>query len=232
MWPLCLSARPTQRIDRSLRLCRRPVLHVEPVGDGALGGELPRKIGAELTQSVFADKREARERTHLLTSERPVKRVLRRFHIGVGMQNHPRARGQSDERRRRQMIFDNREIDAAAPQQLADAPRFPEIANDSRIRNCCDFDPIEGLVHRRADHQGRACISAVDDQIANAKLDRSRKPRAEMRIAQHDIGNFRLARHSPHSELRRAARRPRASLHGRVRRDNRSSSLPRAANFA
>ncbi len=145
--------------------------------------------------------------THLLASKGPVKRVRRRFHIGVGMQNHPRSRGQRDERRRGQMIFDNGEIDAATPQQLGDAPGFPEIAADSGIRNRCDLDAIEGLVHRRADHQGRARISAVNDQIANAKLDRSGKPRAEMRIAQHDIGNFRLARHSPHSKAqgRRAA---------------------------
>jgi hypothetical protein len=45
-----------------------------------------------------------------------------------------------------------------------------------------------------------------------------------MRIAQHDIGNFRLARHSPHSEILGAAWRPRASLHGRVKWDNRPSN--------
>ena len=120
------------------------------------------------------------------------------------------------------MIFDDGQIDAATPKQLGDAPGFPEIAADSGIGNCRDLDAVERLVHRRADHQRRARISAMNDQIANAKLDRSGKPRAEMRIAQHDIGNFRLARHSPHSESsRRAARRLRASLHARVGRDNR-----------
>ena len=127
------------------------------------------------------------------------------------MQNHPRSRGQRDERRRRQMIFDNGEIDAAAPQQLGDAPRFPEIAADSGIGNRRDLDALERLVHRRADDQGRARISAVDDQVANAKLDRRGKPRPEMRIAQHDIGNFRLARHH-HIRKFRARGPPPASV--------------------
>ena len=188
--------RPAHAEDRPvLGLCRRPVLHIEPVGDGALGGALPREIGAEPAQGVFADEGEAGKLTHLLAPESPVKRARRRFHIGVGMQNHPRSRGQRDERRRGQMIFDNGEIDAATPQQLGDAPGFPEIAADSGDRNRRDLDAFERLVHRRADDQGRARISAVNDQVANAKLDRSGKPRAEMRIAQHDIGNFRLARH-------------------------------------
>ena len=93
------------------------------------------------------------------------------------------------------MIFDNGEIDATTPQQLGDAPGFPEIAAESGIGNCRDLDAVERLVHRRADHQRGAGISAVDDQIANAKLDRRGKPRPEMRVAQHHIGNFGLARH-------------------------------------
>ena len=109
------------------------------------------------------------------------------------------------------MIFDDREIDAAAPQQLGDTPRFPEIAADSGIGNRRDLDALEGLVDRRAHNQRRARISAVNDQVANAKLDRSGKPRPEMRIAQHHIGNFRLARHH-HIRKFRARGPPPASV--------------------
>ena len=128
------------------------------------------------------------------------------------MQNHPRSRGQRDERRRGQMIFDDREIDAATPQQLGDAPGFPEIAADSGIRNRRDLDAFERLINRRADDQRRARISAVNDQVANAKLDRGGKPRPEMRIAQHDIGNFRLARHHHIRKLKGARRGPPARV--------------------
>ena len=226
--------RPAHAEDRPvLGSRRRPGLHVEPVGDGALGGAHTREIGAELAQGVFADEGEAGKQTQLLAAEGAVKRARRRFYIGVGMQNNPRSRGQRDERRRGQMIFDDREIDAAAPQQLGDTPGFAEIAADSGIGNRCDLDALEWLVHGRADDQRRACISAMNNQVAHAKLDRSGKPRPEMRIAQHDIGNLRLGQFSarapsPHSEIQgaRPAARARPYTEGSAQ-DNRSDrSLP------
>ena len=130
------------------------------------------------------------------------------------------------------MIFDNREIDAAAPQQLGDAPRFPEIAADPRIGNRGDLDALEGLVHRRAHDQRRARISAVDDQVANAEFDRRCKPRPEMRIAQHHIGNFWLARHSPHSEIQGARPAARARPYTeRPGEDNRPSIIAARGEF-
>ena len=121
-----------------------------------------------------------------------------------------------DECGRRQMVFDNGEIDAAALEKPRDAPGFPQIAADARIRNRRDLEALEGLIHRRANDQGRAPISAVNDEVADAKFDRRGKPRPEMRIAQHDIGNFRLARHRHIRKSGRArpAARPRPYTEG------------------
>ena len=96
------------------------------------------------------------------------------------------------------MIFDNGEIDAAAPEKPRDAPGFSKIAADAWIGNRRDFDALEGLIDRRANDERRACMPAVQHEVTDAKLDRSRKPRPEMRVAQQDVGDFRLARH-PHT---------------------------------
>ena len=154
-----------------------------------------RKIAAEAVQGVFTDEGEAGEPAQLVPAHGPVKRALRRLHVGVGVQDHPRPRGQRDQGRGRQMIFDNRKVDAAAPEKPRDAPGFPKIAANAWIGNRRDFDALEGPIHRRANDERRARIAAVQHEVANAKLDRSRKPRPEMRVAQQDVGDFRLARH-------------------------------------
>ena len=122
------------------------------------------------------------------------------------MQNHRRSRGQRDERRRGKVIFDNGEIDAATPKKLGDAPGLPDVATDRRVRDRRNFDAVERLVHRRANDQGRARISAVKNQVTNAEFDRSGEPRPEMCVSQQDVGDFRLARHHHIRNSRRAAR--------------------------
>ena len=180
----------------------------------------PTEIGAEATERVFADEGEAGEPAQFLAADGAVQRARRRFHIGVGMQNDPRSGGQRDKHRGRQVIFDNGEIDAATPQQPSDAPGLSEIAADRRVGDRRDFDAFERLVHRRADDQGRAPISAVKRQIANAEFDRSGEPRPEMGVSQQDVGDFRLARHDHIRSSRRAprllAKRPYTEQSGRT----------------
>ena len=96
---------------------------------------------------------------------------------------------------RGQMIFDNRKVDAAAPEKPCNAPGFSEIAANPRIGNRCDLDAFERLIHRRANDERRAGMPAMQHEVTDAQLDRRRKPRPEMRVAQQDVGDFRLARH-------------------------------------
>ena len=154
-----------------------------------------REIAAEPVQGVFADEGEAGKPAQLLPAHGPVQRARRRLHIGVGVQNHPRPRGQRDERGRRQVIFDDRKVDAAAPEKPRDAPGFAKIAANAWIGNRRDLDALERPVHRRANDERRARMPAVQHEVSDAKLDRGRKPRPEMRVAQQDVGDFRLARH-------------------------------------
>ena len=131
MWPLCRSARPTQRIDRSLGLVADQACMSSPLGTARWAARRPGKSARKRLKAYSLTKAKPESRRISWPPEGAVKRARRRFHIGVGMQNHPRSRGQRDERRRGQMIFDNGEIDAATPQQLGDAPGFPEVAADS-----------------------------------------------------------------------------------------------------
>ena len=216
-----------------LRFGRRPGLHVEAVGHGALKRAKPWEISAELAQGILADEGEAGKPTHLLAPEGSIKPARRRLDIGVGLQNHPRSRGQRDERRRRQMIFDNGEIDAAAPQQLRDAPRFSEIAADSGIGNRRDLDALERLVHRRADNQRRCA------HIGYERPSRERKARPKRQAAARNAhcaaSHRQFSARAPFTTFGSSGRDapPARVLTRKVgSRQSTHRSLPPAANFA
>ena len=202
-----------------LRAGARPVGHVEAVGNGAHRRTRIRIIGAETGEAVLADEGETREALQEEIPLGPLHRARRRLLVGVAMQDDGEPGRRGDERRRWQVILDDRDIDAAALQKLADRPGLGEIAAEGDVRDRIDGDARERLVHLGAHDQGRARIAATADEVAHAELDRRRALRPEHRIPQQDVGDFRLTRHQRTRNSWRSNAPPRRSLHARVRRD-------------
>ena len=209
----------------------RPIGHIQSIGDAADRRAHAREICAKAIGAGVADKGEAGEPPQLRAADGSGERARWALHVGVAMQNHRDARSRRDARRSRQMIFDDREIDPAAPQEPSDAPGFGQIPPDHKVRHGLDLDPLERPHHFRTDDQGRARIAAVTDEVAHAELDRARKLRTEIRAAQEDVGDGRVARHG-RTRSRPSKARKRRSLHAAQRLDNRGPDLPRATNFA
>ena len=172
-----------------------PIGHIQSVGDGSHGRAHAREIRAKPVGAILADEGEAGELPQLLAAHGSIERARRRLLVGVAVQNHRNARSQRDDGRGRQVVFDNGEIDAATLQEPGDAPGLSQIAGDRGVGNRCDLDAVERLVNRRANDQGRARMSAVKNEVANAEFDRGGQPRPEMRVAQQDVGDSRLTRH-------------------------------------
>ena len=133
MWPLALSARPTERIILSFGVSAPPIGHIESVGDGSHGRAHAREIRAKPIGAILADEGEAGEPPQLMAAHGSIERARRRLLVGVAVQNHRNARSQGDDGRGRQVIFDNGEIDAAT---LAGAGRrsrpFPDCRRSRR----------------------------------------------------------------------------------------------------
>ena len=79
-------------------------------------------------------------------------------------------------------------------QEPGDAQGLGDISAERNVGDGRDLDALERLVDRRTGDQGRACIAAVKDEIADAELHRRRQPRPEMRVAQEDVGDLRVTR--------------------------------------
>ena len=105
-----------------------------PLGTARWAAHTPGKSARNWRKAYSLTKAKPESRRISWRRKAPVKRARRRLDIGVGLQNHTRSRGQRNERRRRQMIFNDREIDAAAPQQLGHTPRLAEIAAEFQDR--------------------------------------------------------------------------------------------------
>ncbi len=147
---------------------------MDRIGARALG-----KFAAEATEAILADEGQACEALEFELPLGPLQSAGRRLLIRVAVENDREPRGRRDHRRRRQMVLDHGDIDAAPLEALSDRPGLGEIAAEGDVVDGLDFDALERLVHLRADDQRRARIAARAYEVAHAKLDRRRAFRPE-----------------------------------------------------
>jgi hypothetical protein len=171
----------------------RPVGHVEAVGDGAHRRQRFRIEPKETGEAILADEGDTREALQEEIAFGPLHRARRRSLVGVTVEDHGKARRRRDERRPREVILDDRDVDAAALEKLPDRPGLGENAAEGDVRDRVDGDVRERLFHLGAHDQGRARITAVADEIAHAKLDRRRPLRPEDGIAQENVSDGGVA---------------------------------------